>query len=137
MTLNFLRVKAIHDDFTLKFGIVNLPLKFELKRKAVKIFKRKFTPDPNIIYEERASESNSVRKKDSDVVKIRKGSLEYQFAKSLLLRRTTGFSRFSNVNLNFEEVKCFSFLFILLTNFLLLYGLFSLRKAFCVSSRNS
>lgn len=105
MALNFLRVKAIHDDFTLKFGIMHLPLKFEVKRKTVKIYKKKFSPDLDLILEEQSFEINVKGKNESsDMVKIRKGSFEYQFAKSLLLRKNTAFSRFSNINLNIEEV---------------------------------
>jgi len=103
MALNFLRVKAIHDDFTLKFGTIHLPLKFEVKRKTVKIIKKKFAPDTDLISEERSfRESSKTGNKDTDVIKIRQGSIEYQVPKSLLMRKATSYSRFSTVGLNFN-----------------------------------
>ena len=42
VTLNFLRVKEIYNDFTMQFGTIQLPLNHELKRKANKRVKQKF-----------------------------------------------------------------------------------------------
>lgn len=42
ITLNFLRVKAIYDEFTKNFGMINLPLLHEIKRKTKHRIKIKF-----------------------------------------------------------------------------------------------
>lgn len=44
ITLNFLRVKAIYNEFTANFGLINLPLKHEVKKKK-RTIKLKFTPN--------------------------------------------------------------------------------------------
>ena len=41
ITLNFLRIKATYEEFSSQFGLINLPLKHEVK-KAKKKFKQKF-----------------------------------------------------------------------------------------------
>jgi hypothetical protein len=102
ITLNFLRVKAIHDDFTLKFGVIHLPLKYEVKKKTVKIFKKKFTPDLNNL-EEQANDNDSSSKIDRDTSKIRKGSLVHQYANKVI-KRNTVYSRFSTLNFNSQDV---------------------------------
>jgi len=104
MTLNFLRVKAIHDDFTLKFGIMNLPLKHEMKPKAKKTFKIKFRLNHNIINNDKKISCDSLNSKKSDNMKIRKGSVEYQFAKNLLNKSLSNFTRLSSLSFNLEEV---------------------------------
>lgn len=104
MALNFLRVKAIHDDFTLKFGIMNLPLKHELKAKSKKFLKRKFKLDPILTQNQRGSIDNFSSPKSGEKINIRVGSLEFQLAKNLINNRTSTFNRISNINFNFEEV---------------------------------
>ena len=42
ITLNFLRVKAIYNEFTANFGIINLPLKHEIKKNK-RTVKKKFS----------------------------------------------------------------------------------------------
>lgn len=42
ITLNFLRVKAIYDEFSYNYGMINLPLLHEAKRKNNKRIKEKF-----------------------------------------------------------------------------------------------
>lgn len=42
ITLNFLRVKAIYDQFTKNFGLINLPLPHEIKKKTKHRMKIKF-----------------------------------------------------------------------------------------------
>ena len=49
MTLNFLRVKAIHDQFCLKFGSLSLPLTYEFKQNKNKKFKKTFTYDHDLM----------------------------------------------------------------------------------------
>jgi hypothetical protein len=46
ITLNFLRVKAIYNEFTANFGMINLPLKHEVKKKK-RTLKKKFTSTHN------------------------------------------------------------------------------------------
>lgn len=42
ITLNFLRVKAMYDEFSCNFGLINLPLTHEIKRKNNRKIKTKF-----------------------------------------------------------------------------------------------
>jgi len=48
ITLNFLRVKEIYNDFTMQFGTIQLPLNHELKRKIKKRIKQKFHHPQNV-----------------------------------------------------------------------------------------
>lgn len=60
MTLNFLRVKAIHDQFCLKFGSLSLPLTHEFKHNKNKRYKKTFTYDPDLM-----NKNLELNKKDS------------------------------------------------------------------------
>jgi len=76
ITLNFLRVKAIYDEFSYNYGMINLPLMHELKNKNNKRVKEKFSvrktglmnrPIRNLsnsIYAALARKSNSIKISD-------------------------------------------------------------------------
>jgi hypothetical protein len=105
MTLNFLRVKAIHDDFTLKFGMMNLPLKHEIKPELTKIFKRKFKFDNNYIQSNKnfllTDTSNNA---NTDLAGLKRTSADYQFSRNLFNKRLSSFFSPSNTNFNLEDV---------------------------------
>lgn len=108
MTLNFLRVKAIHDQYCLKFGIVALPLKHESKQKTQKRIKKKFKLD--IAFQEPSNHKSSIDSKTSsnksnDAIIVRKGSIEYNISKPLNNRKTTNLLRLSNISFNYDEVS--------------------------------
>jgi hypothetical protein len=70
ITLNFLRVKAIYDEFTHNFGLINLPLLHEIKGKNAKKIKMKFSKsNPYKLTHKSSNIMNTIRK---SVMKIDK-----------------------------------------------------------------
>ena len=47
VTLNFLKIKEIYNEFTIQYGTINLPLNHEIRKKFHKNIKKKFQPPNN------------------------------------------------------------------------------------------
>jgi hypothetical protein len=103
ITLNFLRVKAMYDEFSCNFGLINLPLSHEVVKKNKRIVKTKFLnqnkgknrkiPNFNSIYTTIARKSYASISKSSENSFSTRSILEKN---SSLLRKFSGGNKISN-----------------------------------------
>jgi len=94
ITLNFLRVKAIHDDFCNKYGRLNLPMNHEIEKTKEKV-KRK------INFKKYENKKNSI-----SIFKAANANTRNSKVSNIKRRSTAFLMRYSSID-QIEEVKNF------------------------------
>jgi hypothetical protein len=87
-TLSFLKVKAIYDEFTHNFGVINLPLIHEIKKKPNKKIKMKFGKPSSFKGNKSSNLYNSIARKS--LMTLKSICSEKDNLHRISIRRTSG-----------------------------------------------